>query len=495
MVKAFTQQTSLNGGELSPRLHGRPDLAKYQTSLAKCANFIPRVQGGLTRRPGTRFVAEVKDSSQSQLLIPFVFSRTQAYILEFGDGYVRFFMRGGQLFATSPNYQMTEEDGSTVMLDESGQALLQTQLDPTAAPYEIVSPYSEDELDQLQYAQTADVMFIAHPNHPIRTLTRDAHTDWSFAEYSGENGPFLEYNDDDTHTIRASAVSGTVTLTSSQAFFDSDMIGALMYLEQAEDEDYSMWEPDKNFALGDQARWLDNVYQVSQDSGSSGAVAPVHVEGKRWDGRINGSIQWEYIHSGFGIVRITAVAGATSATATVVKRLPENVVSAGTKNWKEGAFSDYRGYPRAVALFEQRAWFASTDYRPQSIWSTVAGDFYDFDDTDLPDNAITYTVNSRNANPIEALSDSLVLHVFAQDREMIGTASNNSAGVAQGDFSVKPSTSYGSSPVIPVTIDSSTLFVDESGFRLVELSYALEYDGFAPVDLTLFADHIARPGQ
>lgn len=494
MVKAFPEQTALNGGELSPRLHARPDLAKYQTSLATCANFIPRVQGGLTRRPGTRFVAEVKDSTASQLLVPFVFSRTQAYMLEFGDQYVRFYMRGGQLYATSPNYELQAED-DTVMETEDGQTINVTQVDPSAAPYELSSPYTEDELSDIQYAQTADVMFITHPDHPIRTLTRTGHTQWTFAEYEAKNGPFLELNDDEAHTIRASAVTGTVTLTSSKAFFDSGMVGALMYLEQGDEEDYSAWEPGINFSLGDQVRWLENVYQADIDSGDSGAVAPVHLDGSRWDGRTNGSVRWKYLHSGFGTVRITAVASSTSATATVIKRLPENVVSDGTDKWKEGAFSNYRGYPRAVALYEQRLWFASTDYRPQTLWSSVAGDFFDFDDTDLPDNAITYTVNSRNANPIEALSDSLFLHVFAQDREMIGAPSNNSAGVAQGDFSVKPSTSYGSSPVIPVTIDASTLFVDESGFRLVELSYALENDGFAPIDLTLFADHIARPGQ
>lgn len=494
MVKTYQSQTALNGGEISPRLHARPDLQRYQNGLARCANFIPTVQGGVIRRPGTRFVAEVKDSAGSQRLIPFVFSRTQSYVLEFGDEYVRFYMLGGQLYDSAPNYTLLDEADAT-LLDEAGEAILAPEIDPTAAPFELVSPYSESEISSLQFAQTADVMFITHPNHPVRTLTRTGHTSWSFAEFDHKNGPFMGYNVEDGHTLQSSAVSGTVTITSSEDLFDDGHVGAFFYIEEEDSDDYSMWEADRDFSLGEKARWDTNVYEVVVDNGNSGNVAPVHLEGARWDGRINGSIKWEYLHSGFGIVRITAVASATSATATVIKRLPENVVSGATKNWKEGAWSDYRGYPRAVTLYEQRAWFASTDYRPQSLWASVAGDLFDFDDTDLPDNAIVYTLNTRQANPIQALSDGLVLNIFAQDREMIGKASANSAGVAQDDFAVKPSTSAGSSAVLPETVDTSTIFVDASGFRLIELAYSLEYDGFAPNDLTILAEHITKPGQ
>jgi hypothetical protein len=88
-------QSNFNGGEWSPLMFGRFGLDKYKTSVAKLLNFVPLIQGGITRRPGTRFVREVKDSASPVRLVRFEFSITQAYALEFGNGYVRFFANDG----------------------------------------------------------------------------------------------------------------------------------------------------------------------------------------------------------------------------------------------------------------------------------------------------------------------------------------------------------------------------------------------------------------
>ena len=87
-------QTSFNAGELSPLLKGRPTLDKYRNGCEVLENFIPQIQGPARKRPGTRFVAEVKDSADATRLLPFEYSTTQAYVLEFGDLYVRFYLDG-----------------------------------------------------------------------------------------------------------------------------------------------------------------------------------------------------------------------------------------------------------------------------------------------------------------------------------------------------------------------------------------------------------------
>ena len=97
MPKATWSQQNFNGGEWSPLMYGRVGIEKYKTSLALCSNFIPQIQGGLTRRPGTRFVTEVKDSTQAVRLVRFEFSITQAYVLEFGNNYIRFCANDGQV--------------------------------------------------------------------------------------------------------------------------------------------------------------------------------------------------------------------------------------------------------------------------------------------------------------------------------------------------------------------------------------------------------------
>ena len=492
-MKSWRLQGSLNGGEVSPLLYGRPDLAKFASSLARCVGFVPLPQGGVTRRPGTRFVAAAKNADMNAILVPFVFSRKQAYILEMGDEYIRFFMNGGQLFNITPNYTLLTESGDT-LVTESGDTLVTEQTDPTAAPYEVASPYSAADLDELQYAQTADVMYIAHPDHPPRTLVRSGHTSWTFAELPFSNGPFLGYNITDSWTIRASATTGTVTLTSTQDLFTDDHVDGLFLLEEDTSDDYSMWEPAKTYTASAKVRWENNVYQCVT-GGTSGAVAPVHIEGNRWDGQASASCRWEYLHSGYGICVITAVASATSATALVLKRMPDAVVSQATPNWREGAWSPHQGWPRAVALFEQRIWWGGTDLYPQTLWSSVGGDFTDYQPGDLDDDAIDWTINSRQANPISALVDGTNLHVLCEETELIGRASNNSAAVSPGDFTVRRSTSYGTAPVRPLTIDIYTIIVDASGRRLVELGFDAAEDNFVPFDMTLYAEHITRPGQ
>ena len=107
--------TSFNAGELSPQLYGRVDVGKYANGCRVMQNFVPLVHGPARRRPGTYFIAATKTSNKKARLIPFEFSVTQAYVLEFGHKYIRFYKDQGQIF--------------------SGES-----------PYEIASPYAEADL-------------------------------------------------------------------------------------------------------------------------------------------------------------------------------------------------------------------------------------------------------------------------------------------------------------------------------------------------------------
>ena len=137
MARVAVQLTNFTGGELSPRLDGRNDLQKYSTGCKTLENMIIFPHGSAARRSGTQFVAEVKDSTKETRLIPFEFSTTQTYILEFGNQYIRFFKDNGQILSSG-------------------------------SPYEISSPYLEAELFDIKFAQSADVMYICHPNHPAK---------------------------------------------------------------------------------------------------------------------------------------------------------------------------------------------------------------------------------------------------------------------------------------------------------------------------------------
>jgi len=203
MAKATPIQTNFAGGEISPKLQGRIDLQKYGASCKLLQNFICFPQGGVTKRSGTRHVAECKNSTSTKRLIPFVFSTTQAYILEFGDDYIRFFRNEGQIYSS----------GST--------------------PYELSSPYGQEYLDGLSFTQSADILYITHPSFSPRKLTRTAHNAWTITELDHLDGPYLDMNVSDV-TITPQAASGTgKTLTASADLWVSTDVGRLVRLKHS----------------------------------------------------------------------------------------------------------------------------------------------------------------------------------------------------------------------------------------------------------------------
>ena len=182
---ADTVINAFNAGELSPLLDGRSDLQKYYSGCRTLENMLVMSYGGATRRPGTRYIAPVKTASKKVRLIPFEYSIQQAYILEFGDQYIRFYKDGAQI--------------------ESG-----------GNPYEISTAYLEADLFDLQYIQSADVMYIVHPDYHPKQLWRTAHTSWTIADVDFERGPFFDENETNV-TITPLAATGNITLTASSA--------------------------------------------------------------------------------------------------------------------------------------------------------------------------------------------------------------------------------------------------------------------------------------
>ena len=198
MARVAAQISNFTAGELSPRLDGRNDLAKYSAGCATVENMVIYPHGAAARRPGTQYVAEVKSSAAKTRLIPFEFSTTQTYILELGNEYIRFYRDNGQILSSG-------------------------------SPYEISSPYLTAELFDIKFAQSADVMYITHPRHKTRKLSRTGHTSWTLTEVDFTNGPYLDTNTSTT-TITASAqtVGTGRTFTASANTFASTDVGRLV---------------------------------------------------------------------------------------------------------------------------------------------------------------------------------------------------------------------------------------------------------------------------
>ena len=269
MARVHPFQTNFTAGELSPRLEGRTDVSKYFNGCSTLNNFIVHPHGGASRRSGTIYVAEVKDSSKETRLIPFEFSVTQNYILEFGNLYFRIIKDGGVVIAstktatamtkanpvvvtsnahgfsdgdsvkitnvvgmtevnnkeyvvankTTNTFELSGVDGTSYTTYASGGTLEKIA--------EVTTPYLTAELDEIKFTQSADIMYLAHPLHAVQKITRTSHTDWTCSQVEFRRGPVMDDNDTDD-TLTANARTGTVTITASTDTFVSTDVGSLI---------------------------------------------------------------------------------------------------------------------------------------------------------------------------------------------------------------------------------------------------------------------------
>jgi hypothetical protein len=215
-------KTSFNAGELSPRLAGRVDVSKYQFGCAILENFIVLAHGGFKRRPGSRFVQEVKDSTRKTRLLSFIFNEDQSYILEFGHQTLRFFTDGGILTETAKNITAATKANPVVItsaahgFSNGDQVIIagvvgMTQLNTghpftvankttdafelqgingtaygtyvsggtVARVYTVTTPYTEDDLSLLKDTQSADVAYLFHRSYAPRKLSRLGAANWT----------------------------------------------------------------------------------------------------------------------------------------------------------------------------------------------------------------------------------------------------------------------------------------------------------------------------
>lgn len=497
MPKASPIRTTFNAGELSPLLDGRVDVAKYENGCRVMENFLPTVQGPAVRRAGTRYVSEVKTSANRTWLARFEFSTTQAYVLEFGNQYIRFYTNHGVLLNVG-------------------------------VPYEIATPYTiadltdaTDNTFRLSMAQSGDVIYIAHPSYPLYKLSRLGATNWTMTEVVLTNGPFKTQNATRTTTMYASATSGAgVTLTASSAVFTAAMVGSYVYLEPSDQSTVKPWLAGQEILhpavpLNELRRSDGKTYKCTTTGGPStgkvwrtGGDKPIHTYGTQADGDYNGKngtnveregLDWLFVDTGFGYVKITGYTSSTVVTVTVQGNnpLPSGVVGSGkaTFRWALSSFSGAEGYPSKVCFFRERLTLA----KGQDIYFSVSGDFENFASKDdsgqiVADRAIQVTISSDQVNQVQWLVPTQALMVGTSGGEFACMENSTSEAFSPGNVKIELQTSEGSRSVTPVRVGYSVLMTQASGRKVKEVSYNFQQNGYVTSDMTALADHITYSG-
>jgi hypothetical protein len=474
MARVHPFQTNFTAGELTPKLAGQVDFKKYNNGVEILENMTVFPQGGAKRRYGTRFVAEVKDSSKTTRLIPFEFNIEQSYILEFGDQYIRFFKDNGQITnatqtitnitqanpavvtVASHGYSngddvwinsvvgMTEVNGRRFRIanvttntfelsgvDSTGYTAY-TSGGTAASVYEIASPFTESMLYDIQFTQSADVMYIVQETLEPRKLSRTGHTSWTMSTVQFINGPYLDDNETSTtFTSSASGVGTGRTLTASSTTGINDGAGF------------------KSSDVGRSVRMKD----------------------------------------GWGVIT-----GFTSTTQVTWEIKLDIGSAAATTDWALGSWSDDTGYPRTVSFFEQRLVFGGSTSYPQTIWASESGFYEHFHrGAGDPADAFIYTIAANKVNVIRWLSPARDLIVGTAGGEFkVGRPTGEP--LQPDNVQITQQTTYGGYNSQPIQIGNAVLFVQRQRKKIREFAYRFEDDAYQAPDMTLLAEHITGTG-
>jgi len=536
MVRFFNHtSTSFASGEMSPKLYGRTDLNQYKNGAREIENFTIMPHGGLTRRMGTQYLASVKTANDKTRLIPFIVSDDTSYVMELGNGYIRFFINKGQLLSSQEitngtfdsdisgwtdrsagtgstawnagkldlvgggggnearTYQGIKLGTSTYTLTVSASNTLNYRIGTavgsgnikfgtvtgvgqtisftpsTAATvyiefenpnndtrniddvsidnpiYQIDAPWALSDIFELDYAQSADIMVVTHPDYQQQQIVRFGVNDWEVSDYDLSDGPYYSTVDSNygaigtgiDMTYGAIAVGGSGTVTASSAIFASTDVGRPMRLRAATTDNWTWGE-------------------------------------------------------------ITAF---TSSTQVTWSNRKNTALNAGTnsKEWRLGYFSDTTGWPAVVSFYEQRLLFANTTDKPQTIFGSEAGNIDGFAEDDgttdelvLDTSAYVFTIASTKTNSIKWMSPRQQLFIGTFGNTYVLQASSLNEAVTPTNVSVKPADDIGAASIKPVETQNATLFVDQFQSKLLELSFFFEEDSFRSVDLSILSEHLLK---
>jgi hypothetical protein len=494
VAKSTWTQSNFNGGEWSPLAYGRYDLAKYKNGLALCQNYIPTQQGGLTRRPGFAFVAQVKDSTYAPRLQQFEFSVTQAYILEIGNLYVRIFA--------------------------NGQPLLNT-----GVPVEVVTPYLTSELWGMCFAQSADTLYIAHANHPPAKLQRAGALAWTYTPVSLLDGPYLPVNVTAT-TLTPSGTSGTVTVTASSisginggAGFRASDTGRVLRLKCGgvwlwgtmtfTDTTHVQWAiaPPLGAQLPATATATANasggsVFSVTVTNGGSGYGAqPPSVTFTPVSGG-SGAVAYANLTNGVVTSVTISVTGTGYTLApTVTLAAPTAIVPATTTFWRLGLYNATDGYPSTVTFHQSRLIWGGAANSPGRLDGSNSGDYENqaptnLDGTVVDSNAISFDLDAGVVNAIRWMaSDAQGLLVGTAGGEwIIAPSGGTGAAITPSNVNAQFLGNYGSAQIPPIRCGKQTLFVQRTGRKLREMTYQFMYNTFQALDISLVSEHLTKTG-
>lgn len=447
MARQRHLQQSFNAGEISPRMAARTDFEKYDSACALLQNYIPLVHGGVIRRAGTHFAAEVKTSSLFTRLIPFEFSTVQAYVIEAGNLYFRFYRNLGRIDVPNTDGVISNGTFPTDLTgwtdDDSGTG---TSVHDTGNGGQMKLNGGSSGIAARTQAVTIGAGFTAVA-HVISFEVRTNAATLNIGTSSGGG----QIKADTVYQPGFHVVEFTPGATTFHVRFKN---------------------PNNNDSFLDNVSLLDNV--------------PLEIP-------------TPYTTSELGFIQYAQSADVAWLTDDIFK--PRKLLRFGNMSWSlisyvptADPFTSAGNFPATVGFIEQRIVFAATINSPQKFFMGRSGDFEDMTVGSLDDDGLAYDIASGQVNTIFWLLETqrgLVLGTSGSEHTVTGSGVEQA--ITPTNVLVRRRSNSGSRDQTRGIISgSSTVFVSKSGRKLMEFSYQYESDAFVALDLTLLAEHITE---
>lgn len=576
-------QRNFSSGEISPNLYSRVDLSKYANGLRTMRNFLTMRMGGATNRAGSKFIGYTKELdylSYNSRLIEFVFNTLQTYVLEFGDKTIRFikndsfifdstktitgvtnaspavvtsnahgFSNGDQIYisgvlgmtelnnryfivggVTANTFELKEVRSSLVNIDSTSYGTY-TSAGTAARIYTIATPYSHEDLSELKYIQSADVMTITHQSYPPAELSRLGDASWTINSITF--GSSIRPPTSVTNNGGAGSTTEWVVTSIARDTFEESVVSANTQSSTVPSSGTPVtisWTDASGTIEYNVYKKTNNLYGFIGISGGSSFIDNGIVA--------DTSITPPVLRNPFGTEATVAINGITKANPAVVttgsshgyatddyvfikdvvgmtevngKYFKVGVLTATTFNLyafgattpldssgygsagtggTSGRSNDY--FPKTCAYFQQRLGFANTPHDPENIWLSQIGIFHNFD-VSTPvqdDDAVSFQLVGRQVNGVHHLLDLGRLASFTQVGEWI-MEGDQSGAILPGSVNPKQRSYNGSNATLaPVVVDSTAIYVQARGSAVRDFNFDFQVDGYRGNEISIFSEHL-----
>lgn len=521
-------QNNFNGGILAKEMYGRTDQERYFSSVADMTNWIPTIFGNAKRRYGMRYYVPAMGPSR---FIPFRLSTTNSYLIEFGDGALRFYDPSGQI-QSSPG-----------------------------VPYQISAPWSAtNNLWLIKFAQQNDVMYITHPLYPTMRLNHLSDLNWTITTPAFDAPPIDRFNTDiskGTITLTPGSTSGLGSVfTASAPVFIAGDVGKAIVIGQGRgfiqsiggatsiDPDtgatlnttatvnivdpfilataaagtwFLFGSPQSYFSLGSVQTFMGNPqwtsskklgihgnqsatafakYPEEGNGGGTGAAPPDKLDSFRT------SDAGRWILSGGSCMKITAVNNASEIIVDLYTPITDVFVdsngnqrampeSGGLWTINDPVFTADNGYPAAVAFYQSRMWLGGNTARATSAYGSASGDYENFAPGSLDNQGMAFTEDSGQFDTIEwmapFLGNLITGNLNSEWAIGPGGSFNQGSATTPSNINTLVQSLFGSCSIQAIQVENQLLYVQRSTTKVFEFSFSIYNVTLLSKDMQQFA--------